>query len=335
MKYYISILFFFVSLFSLYSCANNNNKVIADFGNANHLSITRFDADLYNYLEVPDSVKREMIKDKYGDFLNAFGSVTVNNPDYNSANYFTDLEKFFSNDILFRIYTDVESAFSDLSAYENQLTQANILIGKYFNEKQLPQLYMHVSGFRANTIVLQDVISISADLYMGSDYKEYQPFFAPYQLQQKQAKMIVRDYLKAWLIGELSVDNKRKDLLSEMLYQGKLLYALSQLLPEWSHADLLGYTSEQIDWAENKEKNIWKATIQNNQLFSSDYMTIVKYMDEAPYTATISVESPGRLGAWIGWQIINKYMENTQSDLTSLFGETDSQKILKASKYNP
>lgn len=335
MKYFVSIIFFFTSLLSLHSCVNNHNKVITSFGNEDHLTIMRFDRDLFNYLKSSDAEGRESLKSKYGDFLHAFGSVVINNPDYNSEDYFPALEKYFSNEMLSQIYSDVQATFYDMSSYEEELTIANQLISQHFEGKQLPQLYMHVSGFKANTIVLQDIISISADKYLGSYYPLYNGFFEPYQLVQMRAKIVVRDYLKAWLIGEIPTDNKRKDLLSEMLYQGKLLYALSQLLPEWDEADLLGYTTEQMKWAEDNEKNMWKITVQNSRLFSTDYMTIVKYMEEAPYTSTISVESPGRLGAWMGWQIIKKYVGNTKSDLPALFGETDSQKILKTSKYNP
>ncbi|MDU1903851.1 MAG: hypothetical protein E6772_03630 [Dysgonomonas sp.] len=335
MKYSISLLFFFTSLFSLYSCVNSNSKNTVKLDNENGLSIVRFDKDLYDLLKNPTAEIQESMKLKYGDFLNAFGSVTINNPDYNSDSYFSALEKYFSNPMLSRIYTDVQIKFADLSAYEKDLAQANNIIKEAFEDKQLPKIYMHVSGFKANTIVLQDIISISADKYLGSDYQPYKQFFEPYQVAQMQPQMIVRDYLKAWLIGEIPTDNKRKDLLSEMLYQGKILYALNQLLPEWNDADLLGYTPEQMKWAEDSQKGIWKVTVQNNYLFSTDYMTIVKYMEDAPYTAAVSTESPGRLGAWVGWQIIKKYVENTDTELFTLLNELDSQKILKASKYNP
>lgn len=335
MKYFISILFFFTSLLSLHSCVSNNNKAIEKFNNENRLSIIRFDTDLYTYLKSADNGGRDQLKNKYGDYLNAFGSVVINNPDYTSDDYFPTMEKYFSNQLLSQLYTDVQNQFSDVGTYENELAQANELIKEYFESKQLPQLYMHVSGFKANTIVLDEIISISADKYMGSNYQLYQTFFAPYQLQQMQPEMMVRDYLKAWLIGEIPTNNQKKDLLSEMLYQGKILYALSVLLPEWSEADLLGYLPEQIQWAEDNEKGIWKATVQNNHLFSTDHMIITRYMEDAPYTATISAESPGRMGTWIGWQIVNNYVKNTQVDLPTLLQEMDSQKILKASKYNP
>lgn len=148
-------------------------------------------------------------------------------------------------------------------------------------------------------------------------------------------ELIVRDFVKAWVINEIPVNNKRRDLLSEMITQGKVLYSLQLLLPEWSEADLLGYTTEQLNWVSNNEKEIWRTTLKNNYLYSTDHMTIIKYMDEAPYTSLISKESPGRTGAWIGWQIVKKFAENSKLELSSVIMENNSQNILKASKYNP
>ena len=58
-------------------------------------------------------------------------------------------------------------------------------------------------------------------------------------------------------------------------------------------------------------------------------------MDDAPYTATISTDSPGRLGAWIGWQIVKAYAENTGASFDEIITEVNMQTILKQSKYNP
>jgi hypothetical protein len=59
-------------------------------------------------------------------------------------------------------------------------------------------------------------------------------------------------------------------------------------------------------------------------------------MNDAPFTATISQESPGRLGTWVGWQIIKSYMdENTDVSLQQLMKTTDYQLILNKSGYQP
>lgn len=338
MKYVISFFFFFLSLSSLYSCTNiskQNDGVTSIQNQSELISIKRFDQDLYRYLQIPSSQQQDSLIKSYREFLEAFGTVTINNSDINTLSYFSDLKGYFSNPMLSQIYKDALDTFRVVLPFEQELTVADELIRKYFVDKQLPELGMHVSGFKANTIVLADFISISIDKYLGSDYSGYKDFFEGYQLQQMKPEMINRDYLKAWILSEIPKSNKRKDLLSEIINEGKALYTLQLLLPNRNEAYLIGYTPEQLEWSKNNEKEIWKTTIDRNYLFSVDYMTILKYLEDAPYTATISTDSPGRLGAWIGWQIVKAYASNTGSSLDSVINETDMQNILKQSKYNP
>ena len=46
--------------------------------------------------------------------------------------------------------------------------------------------------------------------------------------------------------------------------------------------------------------------------------------------------SPGKVGAWLGWQIVKAYMkENPNTTLKELIAIKDGQKILTGSKYKP
>ncbi|MEN9917602.1 MAG: hypothetical protein RL662_38 [Bacteroidota bacterium] len=297
--------------------------------------IKRFDNELHTLLQTDSSTLSTSLQIAYNDFLRAFGSVTINNSEYKKADYYAALKKYYTNPLLSQIYKDALDTFKIVSSYEAELSEANKLIGLYFKDKKLPYLSMHISGFKANTIVMHNLISISTDKYLGADYPQYKDYFAPYQLVQMQPKMITRDYLRAWCLSELPTNTKRKDVLSEMINEGKILYALQLLLPTWSEADLIGYTPDQYTWAKENIKDSWKTTIEQNYLYNTDHMVIVKYMEEAPYTATISTQSPPRLGAWLGWQIIKQYAQNTQASLAQIQEEMDYQKIIKSSKFNP
>lgn len=340
MKYAISFIFIFITLSSFNSCAGNtekpHNKTYVQ--DQSILKIQRFDKDFHSYLANPTEEQYTILRTKYPNFLKAFGVVTVNLQDEELDNpvLFKQLmEPYFSNAALSKIYADALTLFSDLSTYELELTKANDLIKTYFIGKELPGLSIHVSGFKANTIVLDSIISVSTDKYLGKDYSGYKTFFESYQTIQMQPKYIVRDFLKAWLMSEFRETNQRKDLLSEVIYQGKILYALNQLLPEWDESDILGYTEQQQEWCEEHAKDIWKMTIDHNYLFNSDSQVIQKYMEDAPYTAIISAESPGRVGLWLGLQIIKNYAKNTGHDLQSILLENNNQLLLKSAKYNP
>ncbi len=170
MKYAISFIFIFITLSSFNSCAGNtekpHNKTYVQ--DQSILKIQRFDKDFHSYLANPTEEQYTILRTKYPNFLKAFGVVTVNLQDEELDNpvLFKQLmEPYFSNAALSKIYADALTLFSDLSTYELELTKANDLIKTYFRGKELPGLSIHVSGFKANTIVL-DSIDSSYDEYI-------------------------------------------------------------------------------------------------------------------------------------------------------------------------
>lgn len=296
------------------------------------VSIVRFDRDLYNYLEQPDSLKEVDLVKKYPLLLPAFGRIAMDNSD--PATFFSSMREYFSHPALIKIYKDELASYKDLSLYEEELATVNSLISEHIPGKKLPQLCMHISGFRENVIILNNLISISAEKYLGNDYPAYKEFFQPYERQQMQPKYIVRDYVKAWLMSDLLKTNtNEQNLLSAMITEGKILYALSILLPQENIEDLIGYTSTQSTWCKDNEKSIWLTIIKKNYLYSTDNMIVTRFINDAPYTATISQESPGRLGSWIGWQIVNQYAKKKGFSLEDIL-KADAQSILKESKYS-
>lgn len=335
MKLIAFLSLFLPTIFTFHSCKANNKEVFFVDSLNTHVELKRFDKELHNYLVDPTSIKEDSLRLVYGDFLKAYGSVAINDLQSDGKDFFPKIRKYFSNPQLDQLYTDVLTTFADMSEYEKELYEVNVLIQNNFQGKHLPVLYAYVSGLKSNTIVLQNGIGISLDKYLGEDYPLYTQFFEKYKRIQMTPRMLIRDLVKAWVMTEMPISNKKKDLLSNMVVQGKVIYILSQLLPTWKEQDLIGYTPQQWEWAETNEKRIWKQMIQQNQLFTTEYMDILKYMEDAPYTSAVSTESPGRLGIWMGWQIVSSYVNNTHTSLEQLLKETDSQKILKLSKYNP
>jgi uncharacterized protein YjaZ len=76
--------------------------------------------------------------------------------------------------------------------------------------------------------------------------------------------------------------------------------------------------------------------MEKRDLFKTESMVRVSYLNNGPFTAEISQESPGRLGVWVGWQIVDSYMRNNENvSIKQLIDEGDAQKILEQSFYKP
>ena len=86
---------------------------------------------------------------------------------------------------------------------------------------------------------------------------------------------------------------------------------------------------------ENQEI-IWANLIENELLYErNDYMKN-KFIGERPNVSEISENCPGRVGAWLGWEIVKKYMDkNSDVTISELMAETDAHKIFQMAKYRP
>ena len=133
-------------------------------------------------------------------------------------------------------------------------------------------------------------------------------------------------------------NDSNKTLLSKMIYNGKIMYYMDQILPTVPDSIKIGYTNTQIKWCNQYKSAIWAYFLDENLLYESDFMKIQKFLNPAPFTPGVGEknDSAPRLAVWTGWQIVKQYMDNNPNvTLQQLMGDNDAQKILNGSKYKP
>ena len=106
---------------------------------------------------------------------------------------------------------------------------------------------------------------------------------------------------------------------------------LEVCLPDYKMSEILSYSDEQFAWCEEHEKRIWHSIVENKELYSTDWRTIMKYTQPAPFTNGYSQEySPGRLGVYMGWKIVSSFMNaHKELSLSELMAATDAQEIMR------
>ena len=122
-------------------------------------------------------------------------------------------------------------------------------------------------------------------------------------------------------------------LLGEMIYEGKIICCLQQILPDVVPEFLFGYTKEQLQWCQENEPIMWNTLLKQKDLYSTDRFLISKYLSPAPFTAPFTQQSPGQAGRYIGWRIVSEYMRQTGNELPDLWKENNEMNILKTAKY--
>ena len=122
-----------------------------------------------------------------------------------------------------------------------------------------------------------------------------------------------------------------------MIYYGKQLYLNDLLLTDYTDAEKMGYSPEQIIWCQENESYMWRYFIEKEMLYSNDQKLISRFINPAPFSKfylEIDNDSPGQVGAWIGWQMVRSYMKNNDVPLVDLL-KTNAKEIFVKSKYKP
>jgi uncharacterized protein YjaZ len=182
----------------------------------------------------------------------------------------------------------------------------------------------------------EDIVGISIDMYLGSEYPYYNQVVYDYQKQTMRKACVAVDVLSMYLAYNIPYNSKYNRLLEQMIFRGKQLFLLSQLLPDEPAWELIGYSKEQWDWCKTYEKAIWNRIMEKRDLFKTESSVLSSYINDGPFTSEVTQDSPGRLGQWVGWRIVDSYMRNNKKvTLHELMNENDAQKILEQSYYKP
>lgn len=233
------------------------------------------------------------------------------------------------------LYEEVMTHYPDLSDVEKNLENAFKYISYYFPEFKVPEIYTMVSGFSSDLFISEDMIVIGLDYFLPEDHR-----FQPVDLPRYITKRYQKDHIIPTILVAISqqfnaTDARDNTLLAEMIYYGKAYHFVKTMMPCTPDEYIIGYSEEEIKNSYSNEELIWSHFIENELLFETNPFEIRKYTGEAPATDAISMEAPGRLGRWIGWNIVDDYRFNNSISINELMAEKDADKIFRQSGYRP
>lgn len=248
------------------------------------------------------------------------------------------LSLFLQDSIIQEVYDSVSLKYSGMKIQERELAEAFANYADYFPGKAIPAVYTYVSGFNQSVVVDSNLVGISLDNYLGEDCVFYKMLATPiprYIARRMTDREIVRDVLYGWLNAEFPFHPRHLDLLSGIVYQGKIMYLLEKLLPAYEQARIFGFTPEQMEWCRNSEGSIWAFMVDNEYLFENQQMLFRKYLNEAPFSSGMPQESPGKAVVWCGYRIVRDYVRKQNITMKELMAEQDYHKVLRGAGYRP
>ncbi len=245
------------------------------------------------------------------------------------------LTRLATNDGLRKFAAETQAVFGDFKPEEAQLRGAFQHVKFYFPDFRVPPVYTFVSGMSQDVLVNDSLLVLGLDFFAGPK-ASYRPNVPGYLLRRYQRPYLVPQAVLQISNKYLKQNFADRTLLNQMVQLGKSYYFLEKVLPCTPDSVKIGFTARELAGVAYNEQKIWAHFLTQKLLYQTQPFLTQKYVGERPNTAEIGKKAPGRIGAWVGWQIVRAYMaENPSVTLAQLLAEPDAQKILNGSKYKP
>ena len=302
------------------------------------IELIRFDNALLNVHEATVAHDIRVLYDEYPVFMPLWVEDILGIPAADTAYLELQLPQFLNDTMYGFKQTNAreQEVFADVSDIQSSINKAFARIQWLYPETEIPSVYLFVSGFVTPIFFEEDLVGIGADMYLGSDYEYYNRVVYDYQKQTMRKECIPVDVISAYLFRTLPYTSDKSRLLDQMMYRGKVMYLTAQIFDELPGYEVMGWTKEQWKWCEENERAIWHLVMDKRDLFKTESLVLTSYLNDGPFTSEVSQDAPGRLGIWLGWRIVESYMEHNENvSLQELMAEPDAQKILELSFYKP
>lgn len=249
------------------------------------------------------------------------------------------LKEFVTDTFIMRINELVEESFPDSDAVSDKVKGVYQHFKYYYPEMTMPPTFTYVSGINFDNgpvMISPEAVMISLDFYLSNKDLMYDKVGMPrYVSRRCQPASLTKDLAEAMYYSYVFMDVKAKNVLKEMIDRGKKYYFIEAMDPTLNDSVLLGYSSQQMEWAQDNEGQIWATIVGNNMLYANGFEQYRVLFNDGPFTAAFSDSAPARLGDFVGLQIVRAFMSNNDESLQSLLQMTDYQDILQRSQYKP
>ena len=298
---------------------------------AYNLQFDRYEDVLFN-LDTADFQQELMkIQDRYHVFL----SGDLNNP--NAVKYLKD---FATDPYSITLYHKVKAAFPDLKDVEERVEDVFVHFHYYYPEIKLPKkVFTCVTGINVDeppVQIIDEQLVISLDWYLDGDEVYDQIGMPCYISQRTGIETLAKDVANRLYMNYLYEWRKQGQMVGEMVFYGRLDFFIEAMCPDITDEVLLGYSSEQLHWAEENEGQIWADLVGSKRLYDAGLDAYMMYFGDGPFTQAYGNESPSRLGEFFGLHIIRSFVaSHSDFDLRSLMQRKDLQNIFLDSGYKP
>ena len=251
--------------------------------------------------------------------------------------FINELYNRFTSPHIDTLLQDTKKVFGDLSELKNEFQQAFANIKYYYPDFYPPKIITVITGLETDLYVSDSLVIVGLDYFLGAKAK-YKPNMYEYMLRRYQKNFIVPSVLLLYGIdgrfNKTSVEDKT--VLADMIAYGKAYNFAKHMMPCTPDSIFIAYTQEELNGSRKNEGLIWYRFVEDQVLYETNHQVKQKYIDERPKTVEVGEKCPGRIGTWVGWQIVNSYMARyPETTIPQLMAMPSADKIFKESRYKP
>jgi hypothetical protein len=248
------------------------------------------------------------------------------------------VRKLLTNKDLLQLKTVVDGQFANMDSIGDQLSLAFKYTKYYFPHFHAPKVIAFTSAVsNYGAITADSVLGLGLDMYLGAKFDYHLiPDLPDYMIRRFDKPYLVPDAIKALEQQMFPPKATGAQLLTQMVDAGRQQYFLDMVLPGVADTLRTGYTADQLKWCEDNEQMIWQYFVQQKLLYITDWQEVTHYMGEGPSTQGMPEGSPGKIGLFVGWQIVKSYMDrHPDVTLQQLMEIKDPLQIYNEAKYKP
>jgi len=295
-------------------------------------TIARMDLAMVEYMSL-DSVGRDSVRRLYEAPLSLLFAAAGGGAATASA------VSVYSASRGVRMFTAaVDSLLPDLDSIQAVLGDMDRRFALLLPEARFDSIYAVVLPYKQSVLTSGSMMLVGLNHYLGAGFDGYSNF-EPYLRINKHIGQLPYDMAEAAVASAYPMaDMQGGTVLQHLLYQGALIEAKIQLVPDATEAEALGYTPGQYEWMEANEAPVWDALISRKLLYSTSVTDAERLILPSPATTILHPSSPGRAGRYIGHRIVRAYLDaNPDTQLEYLLSPEfyAGQQTLLNAGYNP
>lgn len=334
-----------ILLFGLLSaCSEKQDDEVRGVINPDYqVELVRFDQALMQLDIANIKEASENLENRYPDFTYVWSTQVMPMADQTLGEFIVELRQ----DTGFAaLQLEVDKVYADLYKLEPSLSQAIENYNEVFDNKtnKVGRVYTFVSGFAYQSFVFDDSgrdgIGLGLDMFLGNDFPYHtidpkNPAFSFYITRAFNRDHLVKKMVEVLVEDKLAAPSG-DDFLAMIIWGGKKLFVMDQILDFTSDTVIIEYTTDQLAWCRENEEEMWQFFFDKDLFHSTDFRSFNKLIAPAPTSPGMPEVSPGRTGNYMGWQIIKAYMQrHPRTSITELLQLDDAQEILDGSRFRP